>query len=276
MPETTPFRFPESSCRKKFTSDSWRLKHITVHPPEHLQVVRQKNLTSRSLPRQVEPAQHWEFNANKDSVEDLDAFPYLEHVEIITPSESQLPPPALPRTEINPGTGALLFDHNAEPWEHDAQGCLEMNLKDNPYYLFATHEEYKYMQCSIKKRGTKTCYDTRLKEENTGLRFRSFRNGDSVQMLAVIMPDDHALGEWELHTPDDMRWNDNHQQPIKYWSRDIIKCMRWLMWQPAYTEHLSYTPQHCFNSDTPPKRLYTEMHTADWWWETQVRRYDPG
>jgi hypothetical protein len=22
----------------------------------------------------------------------------------------------------------------------------------------------------------------------------------------------------------------------------------------------------------PLKRLYTEMHTADWWWETQVRR----
>jgi len=90
------------------------------------------------------------------------------------------------------------------------------------------------------------------------------------------MPDDLALGEWELHTLEDMRWDDNHQHPIKYCSRDIIKSMRWLMQQPAYAEDLINAPQRCFNRDTPPKRLYTEMHTVDWWWETQVRRDTPG
>jgi hypothetical protein len=44
------------------------------------------------------------------------------------------------------------------------------------------------------------------------------------------------------------------------------------MQQPAYAEQLIYTPQRCCNSDTPPKRPYTEMHTEDWWWETQVSR----
>jgi hypothetical protein len=42
------------------------------------------------------------------------------------------------------------------------------------------------------------------------------------------------------------------------------------MRQPAYAEHLMYATQRYFNSDMQPKRLYTEMHTADWWWETQV------
>jgi len=111
-----------------------------------------------------------------------------------------------------------------------------------------------------------------LKEENTALRFPSFKNRDGVQKLVATMPDDQALEEWELHTLEDMRWNDNHQRPIKYWSRDIIKSMRWLMRQPGYMEHLIYAPQRCFNSDTLPKLLYTEMHTADWWWESQVRR----
>ena len=44
------------------------------------------------------------------------------------------------------------------------------------------------------------------------------------------------------------------------------------MWQPAYAEHLIYAPQRFFNGDAPPRRLYTEMHTAEWWWGTQVSR----
>jgi hypothetical protein len=115
-----------------------------------------------------------------------------------------------------------------------------------------------------------------LKEENTALRFPSFKNGNGILKLVASMPDDEALGEWELHTLEDMTRNDNHQRHIKYWSRDTIKSIRWLMRQPAYAEDLIYATQCCFNSDTPPTRHYTEMHTADWRWETQVSRDTPG
>jgi hypothetical protein len=128
----------------------------------------------------------------------------------------------------------------------------------------------------MNKKGMKRYNQNVMKEENTALRFPSYTNGEGIQKLVGTMTDNQALGQWELHTVEDMRWNENHQRPIKYWSQDIIKSISGLMRQLAYAEHLIYTPQRSFNSDTPLKSLYTEMHTVDWSLEIQVRRDSRG
>jgi hypothetical protein len=122
------------------------------------------------VPQRVEPAQRREFNPNKDSVEDLDTFAYLEHVEKITDSEALPSPHPLPRTKTYPGAGAPMSDYIPGLWERDAHGSLETNLHNNPNYPFATCKEYKYIHSGIKKNVMKTYYVIMLKEENTALR----------------------------------------------------------------------------------------------------------
>jgi len=123
-------------------------------------------------------------------------------------------PPSLPGTESYPGAGAPVSDYFHEPWERDAQGFLETDLQNIPYYPCAIHEEYEYIPCGIKKKGMKTHHDNMHREENTALHFPSIENRDGIQKHVASMTVEQCLGEGELHTPEDMKWNDNDQRPI--------------------------------------------------------------
>ena len=53
-----------------------------------------------------------------------------------------------------------------------------------------------------------------------------------------------------------------------FYYRNIISCVRYLIRQVAYKKHMVYAPIR--ESDSNGDQLYSEMHRADWWWETHV------
>ena len=84
------------------------------------------------------------------------------------------------------------------------------------------------------------------------------------------------LFEKQLETLDPFReylsWTEatieSAEQSNTFYYHNIVSCVRYLIRQVAYKEHIVYAPirEYYSNGD----QLYSEMHSADCWWETQV------
>jgi len=61
---------------------------------------------------------------------------------------------------------------------------------------------------------------------------------------------------------------DDGQHATTFYYRNGIDCVRFLIRQVAYRSEMVYVPVPEYNSRG--ERLYSEMNTADWWWDTQV------
>jgi hypothetical protein len=53
------------------------------------------------------------------------------------------------------------------------------------------------------------------------------------------------------------------------WTRNVLQCIQLLLGHLPFEEHTVYGPMKIF--DTRGHRIYNEIHTADWWWDTQDR-----
>lgn len=85
----------------------------------------------------------------------MDVLPYLEDIENIVHLLVQPPSHSLQRTETYSGASLVLSNYIAEPLECNFLGSHEPNLQNNPYYLIAISEQYKYIQSGIPRQGTK-------------------------------------------------------------------------------------------------------------------------
>lgn len=51
--------------------------------------------------------------------------------------------------------------------------------------------------------------------------------------------------------------------------RNIMHVLQFLLGHEPFADNLSYSPIRLYSDDEKTVRVYNEMHTADWWWDTQ-------
>ena len=60
-------------------------------------------------------------------------------------------------------------------------------------------------------------------------------------------------------------------EQLELWHRDPVECIRALIGNPAFKDFISYLPERVYTDDEGKVRVYDEMWTGNWWWDTQVR-----
>ena len=65
--------------------------------------------------------------------------------------------------------------------------------------------------------------------------------------------------------------NGNAQTEIlNLWYRDPVECVKEILQNPAFRENQVYVPRWLSRNPDGTNREFSEMCTAEWWWETQV------
>jgi hypothetical protein len=60
------------------------------------------------------------------------------------------------------------------------------------------------------------------------------------------------------------------EENVEVWRRDPVECVKELMGNPAFKNNMSYVAEHIYLDKGGKVRIFDEMWTGDWWWDTQV------
>ena len=58
---------------------------------------------------------------------------------------------------------------------------------------------------------------------------------------------------------------------LQFHYRDILPCIRAIFGDPDLARDMVFAPERHYHDPQRTNRIYSEMHTGDWWWSVQVR-----
>jgi hypothetical protein len=60
------------------------------------------------------------------------------------------------------------------------------------------------------------------------------------------------------------------EEDVEVWMRDPVECIRDLIGNPSFKDHMAYAPSRAYADQAGLHRVVDDMWTGDWWTETQV------
>ncbi|KAH9021194.1 hypothetical protein EDB85DRAFT_1872004, partial [Lactarius pseudohatsudake] len=65
---------------------------------------------------------------------------------------------------------------------------------------------------------------------------------------------------------------------LQFYFRDVLQCIRTIYGDPEFARDLVFAPERHYTDHERTCRVYSEMHTGDWWWavQTSLEAHRPG
>jgi hypothetical protein len=60
---------------------------------------------------------------------------------------------------------------------------------------------------------------------------------------------------------------------VEMYRRDVLECIQALYGDPEFAPHMVFKPERHYVDQDKIIQIFGDMHTGDWWWNTQVCIY---
>jgi hypothetical protein len=79
---------------------------------------------------------------------------------------------------------------------------------------------------------------------------------------------------WEVEGSEVDEEGNKRKETVELWKRDPVKCIRDLIANPAFAEHMRFEPERLYEDEEGTKPIFSEMWTGEWWERLQVSLTD--
>ncbi|KAH7917895.1 hypothetical protein BV22DRAFT_1025530 [Leucogyrophana mollusca] len=147
----------------------------------------------------------------------------------------------------------------------------QQNCQQHPFAPFEDEEEWSLAKWMMENLG-QTRIDEYLKLPITRNRTQpSFHNSRAFLQKIDQLP----IGpEWnckKVSVTGDKKGEDGEMmvEEVDLWLRDPVECIKELVGNPSFRNCMAYAPEQAYTDKAGQRRLFDDMWTADWWWDTQ-------
>jgi hypothetical protein len=126
----------------------------------------------------------------------------------------------------------------------------------NPWHPFRSTHDFQQAQSFSQQ--MKTWIDQHPRHGLDNYKIKSFQSPDALRKL---------LSELDFGVGNDTWIEDDSHIFGTLFYRDIFKCIQFLLGHLPFQAHLDFESVRL--ADSEGRRIYSEMNTGDWWWDTQ-------
>lgn len=175
-----------------------------------------------------------------------------------------------PRQNMDIEVDTYPVDTTKEPLKDaDSQQFNFKAANFNPWFPFNDGDDFKLAKWLIRNRISDTAITDYF---NNGIHSNrsSFRSPHTLHKTVDSIDPVLTLRGWKVDHAYFAGDAKNCNQ--EYYYRVLEDCIRNVMERPAFRDHMVYSPvkEYRIRSNGERQRIYSEIHTADWWHDEQV------